>query len=79
MTREQAEAECKRLAEESPERETHQWLPREEDDGSWSVVKVSLAPSSAADLTAETRADEKPPTPDDPRSAPFRNIGPPYG
>ena len=78
MTREQAEAECKRLADESPERETHRWLPREEADGSWSVVKVGLAPNSSADLTAETRADEKPPTPDDPRPGMLRNI-PPYG
>jgi hypothetical protein len=79
MTREQAEAECRRLAEESPERKTHRWLPREEADGSWSVVRVGLAPTDPADLTAETRADERPPTPDDPRPGPFKNIGPPYG
>jgi hypothetical protein len=78
MTRQQADAECKRLAEESPERDTHQWLPREEADGSWSVVKVGLAPHDTEKLTAETRADEKPPTPDDPRSI-ARRLGAPYG
>ena len=78
MTREQAEAECKRLAGESPDRETHRWLPREEEDGSWSVVKVNLPPADPSDLTAETRADELPPTGDDPRPGMLRNI-PPYG
>jgi hypothetical protein len=78
MTREQAEAECKRLAAESPERETHRWLTREEGDGTWSVVKVNLPPTDATESTPETRAEEKPPTPDDPRPGMLRNI-PPYG
>jgi hypothetical protein len=33
MTRKQAEAECARLAAESPNRTTHRWLPKEDLDG----------------------------------------------
>ena len=76
MTREEAETACKRLASEHPDRETHRWVPREADDGSWDVAKIHLAPSDDENLTAETRADEKPPTPDDPRNLP--NLGRPY-
>jgi hypothetical protein len=78
MTREQAEREAKRLAAESPERETHRWLSREEADGSWSVVKINIPPATEPELTAETEAAERPPTPDDPRPGMLRNI-PPYG
>jgi hypothetical protein len=78
VTREQAESECERLAAESPDRATHSWLPRGEADGSWSVVKVHVPPADRSELTAETRADERPPTGDDPRPGMLRNI-PPYG
>ena len=44
----------------------------------WSVVKVGLAPGDPA-RTAETRADEKPATGDDPRSSAMRNLGPNIG
>jgi hypothetical protein len=77
MTREEAEAVCARNAREHPERATAQWRPRELPDGSWTVVKVGIAP--LPDLTEETVADEKPPTPDDPRTAAMRNLGPHTG
>ena len=77
VTREEAERACKRLAEEHPDRRTHRWVPREAEDGNWEVAKISLPPREEDDLTAETRADERPPTGDDPRRLP--NIGPPYG
>ena len=77
MDEPQARAECERLATEHPDRETHQWRPRHEPDGSWSVVKIALAP--AQPTTAETRAEEKPPTADDPRSSAMQNIGPNVG
>jgi hypothetical protein len=76
MTREEAEQACKRLAAEHADRETHRWVPREADDESWEVVKIHLAPNDDEHLTAETRADEKPPTGDDPRSR--SDLGPPY-
>lgn len=77
MTHEEAEQACNRLAAEHPDRETHRWVPREAKDGSWEVVKVSLAPAQDPEgLTPEARADEKPPTPDDPR--PLRDIGGPW-
>jgi hypothetical protein len=40
-------------------------------------VKINMPPPDL-DRTAEVRAEEKPPTPDDPRPAAFQNI-PPFG
>jgi hypothetical protein len=78
MTRAEAERECTRLAAEHADRVTHQWRPREEADGRWSVVKIALPPIDS-DRQAELRAEEKPPTADDPRSAAAQNIGPYVG
>ena len=78
MTLEEAKQACKRLAAEHPDRETHRWIPREAEDGSWEVAKVHLAPADDRELTAETRADERPPTGDDPRHT-GRELGGFYG
>jgi hypothetical protein len=75
MTRAEAEAECSRLATESPDRYTHRWLPREDADGNWFVLRISLPPSEH-ETTAETRGDERPATPDDPRPASWQNVPP---
>jgi hypothetical protein len=75
MTRADAEVECKRLAAESPERETHRWVPREDKDGNWSVVRIALPPSAEA-TGAAVRADERPATPDDPRPGNEQNVPP---
>lgn len=75
MTRDEAEASCAELAAEHPDRKTHQWRPREEADGSWSVVKVAVPPTAGA-RAEELVADERPATPDDPRDAHMRNVGP---
>ena len=77
MTREDAEKACKRLAAEDPDRETHRFVPHQAEDGSWNVAKIALAPSDDENLTAETRADGRPPQADDPRSNTSRNT--PYG
>ena len=77
VTREEAELACKRLAEEHPDRETHRWIPHEGADGSWGVAKINLPPQREEALTAETRADEKPPTGDDPRPNTWRDLGGP--
>jgi hypothetical protein len=74
MTREEAEALCAKNAEEHPDRNVAQWLPQELPGGDWTVVKVGVAPAPA--LSEEIVADEKPPTPDDPRDAHMRNVGP---
>ena len=74
MTRQEAEQACKTLAEEHPDRETHRWVPHQAADGTWDVAKIGLPPQTD-ESTAETRADERPPTPDDPR--PMRDIGGP--
>lgn len=75
MTRAEAEAQCRRLAEESAERDTHQWMPREGEGGDWTVVKIALPPATEPSGT-ETRADERPATADDPRPATEQNVPP---
>jgi hypothetical protein len=75
VTRADAEAECKRLAVESPDRHTHRWVPVEEAEDDWRVAKIGLAPTDEETGT-EIRADEKPPTPDDPRTSGVRDIRP---
>ena len=77
MNETEARTACARLAREHPDRSTHQWHPREEADGSWSVLKIALAPNQ--DSTTETRAEERPPTADDPRTAAMQNLGPTVG
>ena len=76
MRREEAEAECLRLAAEHPERHSHRWFSQAKADGSWVVVRVEVPPDTRVHpLREETRADEKPPTPDDPRTSYARNVG----
>jgi hypothetical protein len=75
MTRAEAETEAARLAAESPYRDTHQWVPRDEGDGNWSVVRIGLAPSTEPTGT-EVSADERPATPDDPRPSSWQNVPP---
>jgi hypothetical protein len=77
MTQEDAAKTCKRLAAEHPDRETHRWIPRQMEDGSWGVAKIHLAPTEDEHLTAETRADERPVTGDDPRPNTWRDLGGP--
>ena len=52
------------------------WLgiPVQEADGDWQVVKIGLPPAGEEVTGTETRADEKPPTPGDPRSPTQRDI-----
>ncbi len=77
MTEAEARAACAKHASEHADRETHQWRPREEVDGSWSVVKIAIPPTQAT--TTETRAEERPPTADDPRTTAMQNLGPNVG
>ena len=77
MTRDEAEREAERLAAEHQDRKTHRFIAREQDDGSWAVVKVGLPP--LGELTPETRVEEKPPTADDPRTVSQQNLGPNVG
>jgi hypothetical protein len=71
MTREEAESERDRMAEEQPE---STWLVAEQKPGEWSVVKVGLKPSTSADGEA-TESRPRPPTPDDPRPRHNPNWG----
>jgi len=74
----EARKACGQLAAEHPDRDTHRWHPRQEAGGSWAVVKIALAPSGSQS-SAETRAEARPPTGDDPRSAAEQNLGPNIG
>ena len=75
MNREDADRQAAKLAAEHPDRETHRFLPRQNADGEWTVVRIGLPPADGGGV-AEVRADEKPPTPDDPRESLSRNLGP---
>lgn len=77
MTEAEAGARCAELAASHPDRATQRWRPREEADGSWSVVKIALP--NVGPTIAETRADERPATADDPRTAAMRDLGPNVG
>ncbi len=75
MTRDEAEERSVALTADHPDRETHRFLPRQNAAGDWEVVKIGLPPADDGGA-AEVRADEKPPTPDDPRESLTRNLGP---
>lgn len=77
MNEAEAQQQVEKLAAEHPDRATHRWRPRQEADGSWSVIKIALPVLGG--LTAEVRAEEKPPTADDPRTAAVQNLGPNIG
>ena len=74
MTREDAEKLCATYAAEHPDRRVAQWRPKEESDGEWSVLRIDLPPT--LETTTEVRADEKPPTPPDPRPDVPPTVGP---
>jgi hypothetical protein len=74
VTREQAEAVCAKNAAEHPDREIAQWRPQELPDGTWTVVRIGIPPMP--DMSEEIRADERPPTPDDPRPDVPPTVGP---
>lgn len=78
MTRDEAIAQCAELKATHEDRATHQWLPRETPDADWQIVKVALPATSVTNTTPEQRADEKPPTGDDPRTSLDRNLGGPW-
>jgi hypothetical protein len=75
MTEAEARAYCDRLAAEHPDRHTHTWVATRRGE-EWVVAKIGVPPP--AKTTPETRADERPPTPEDPQSespllGPMRN------
>jgi hypothetical protein len=67
MTEKEAKDRCARLAAEHPDRETHQWLPRQVKGGDWSIVKINLPPANKPTGT-ETRVTES--DAEDPRQLP---------
>ena len=73
MTREEAIAECGRLAREHDDRATHSWLPREISSGRWVIVKVGVPSQSPIGSLQEARP--RPPRADDPRPAISRDVG----
>lgn len=77
MTRDEAQAECRRLAAEHPDRATHSWLARECADGDWTVVKIGAV--GARPLGTREESKPRPPQADDPRPALWRDVGGPYG
>jgi hypothetical protein len=77
MERDEAEREAERLSREHPERASYRWFAREVGSV-WSVVRVPLPYSrSAAPLNTTVEAKPRPPHPDDPRPATWRDLGGP--
>jgi hypothetical protein len=75
MNEAEARAACAKLAAGHPDRGTHQFVPRREPDGSWSVIKIGLPPTP--ETTPETRAEERPPTAGDARPLSEQSLGGP--
>jgi hypothetical protein len=73
----EAEAACERLAAESPDRDTHRWVPTKDEAGDWRVAKIGPLPPGQRASGTEQRADHEPPAPEDLRSSLGRNN--PYG
>lgn len=76
MTRDEALAECGRLAREHDDRTTHSWLPRELAPGEWGIVRLGVAPQPP--LGSRQEARPRPANADDPRPAFWRDVGGPY-
>ena len=74
MTRDQATAECARLAREDPRRQSDSWIPRQMENGDWEVMRVAGVPSPTDVRGSEMAGDERPPTPEDPRQAIDKNV-----
>jgi len=77
MTEQEAKDRCAKLTAESPERETHSWLPRKEAGGEWAVVKLAV-PSPKKEETTTSQAGDNQGIKDDPRPAMEQNV-PPWG
>jgi hypothetical protein len=77
MTRAEAEAQCERLAADSPDRDTYRWEPTEVSEGDWRVAKIGPLPPGHRATGTEQHADHEPPAPEDLRSSLGRNT--PYG
>ena len=72
MTKQKAEQERVQLAKSHPE---STWLIAESDSGDWSVIRVGLEPTAAAEgTTVESHSQPNPA--EDPRSALRKNVGP---
>ena len=76
MTHDEALAEARRLSEEHPDRATHSWLPRKDEQGEWTVVKLGVPAARPLGTTEESKP--RPPQADDPRPAMWRDVGGPY-
>lgn len=77
MNEREAKERCAELAGSDPERFTHSWLPREQADGDWTIVKLGIPAPGSRDLRATTAEDEQA-IKSDPRTALRRNVGPGY-
>ncbi len=77
MTREEAERLAEQRSTEGGDAVTHQWIARERGDGEWAVVKVPIP--KRGPLKSVVESAERPPQPDDVRTAQGRNLGSPYG
>jgi hypothetical protein len=70
MTKAEAEARCRKLATEHPDRAAYRWFARSAEDG-WAVVKVPVPEHTPIEpLSATEEARPRPSYPEDPRRRP---------
>ena len=77
VTEQEARELCREMAETSPDRETHSWMAREDEDGNWFVVRLAVPPATAPQTTA-SKPSQSTTARDDPRTAFDQNV-PPHG
>jgi len=75
MTESEARERVAKLSAESPERETHSWIPREGPSGNWSIVKLAV-PSPKAPVTSTSQSGDTQAAKEDPRSPLEQNFPP---
>jgi hypothetical protein len=71
MTEEEAKERCARLAAEHPDRETTNWVPIKQKDGTWAVARIPLPPPLDPQQTQGTRREPSPHEGEDLRGKPW--------
>jgi len=78
MAEQEATDRCAELSRSDPERTTHSWVPREGENGDWSIVKLAVPSPGSKETIASTAEDEQA-IKSDPRTSLSQNVGQPYG
>jgi hypothetical protein len=75
MTEDEARTKCADLTANDPNRFTHSWVPRESENGVWSIVKLAI-PSPGSETRIATTEEDEVAIKSDPRQPIVKNAGP---